>query len=612
MPTEAPPAAAAAPPRPTTTTFDLTRRPWIPGLRTDGVETELSLVEVFEQADRVRRLVGDVPTQDFALLRLLLAILHDAIDGPREIEDWADLWEEGLPLERVRAYLDEHAERFDLLHPHAPFLQVADLRTSKGEYGSLDRVVADVPNGTRFFTMRFHGAQRLGYAEAARWVVHAHAYDPSGIKAGVEGDPRTKNGKGYPLGVGWAGNLGGVHVEGDDLRQTLLLNLIAFDTANLHTDPERDRPAWAHPPVTAAPLAAAEAAARPHGLRDLYTWQTRRLRLHHDGEGAHGVLLSYGDPLNPRNMQLREPMSVWRRSPAQEKKLREPTIYLPREHDPARAAWRGLGALVTGQVKGAEQRQEAAEQVRPRVLEWIAGLTVGDYLPKGYLVRARLVGAVYGTQQSVIDEIVDDAVAMPVVLLHRDNREPAKTAVAAVTDAEEAVTALGDLATGLAQAAGADGEGPRATARDRGFGELDEPFRGWLRDLATPEDEDTDLDSLLSDPEYPARRRGAWQRIVGRTVSRLGDELIESAGEASWEGRVLDIKTGAFWLNTSSVDLRFRRALRKCLPLAVTDAGPVAHVEPDPDAEPDPGTGPGPDTDSTPDTDSENHTEEEQ
>lgn len=576
MPTEAPRATATTTPQSTTTqAFDLTRQPWIPVLRTDGVETELSLVEVFEQAEQVRRLVGDVPTQDFTLLRLLLAVLHDAIDGPGEIEDWAELWEEGLPLEQVLNYLAEHADRFDLLHPSTPFLQVADLRTSKGEYGSLDRMVADVPNGARFFTMRFHGAQRLGYAEAARWVVHAHAYDPSGIKAGAEGDPRTKNGKGYPLGVGWAGNLGGVYIEGDDLRQTLLLNLIAFDTANLGIDPELDRPAWAHPPVTAAPLDAVDAAARPHGLRDLYTWQTRRLRLHHDGQGAVGVLLSYGDPLSPRNMHLREPMSTWRRSPAQEKKLREPTVYLPREHDPARAAWRGLGALVTGEVRGAEQRKEAAEYVVPRIREWVDRLAVDEYLPKDHLVRFRLVGAVYGTQQSVIDEIVDDTVAMPVVLLHQDSRELAKTAVAAVTDAEEAVTALGDLATGLAQAAGADGEGPRATARDRGFGELDELFRGRLRDLATPEDGQTDLDSLLNDPEYPARWRGAWQRIVRDTISRLGDELIESAGHASWEGRVLDTKNGTFWFNTSSVDLRFRRALRMCLPLTVTDTEPI-------------------------------------
>lgn len=570
MPNKAPTAVTTpAPP----TGFDLTRSPWIPVLRTDGGEAELSLTEVFEQAEDVRRLVGDVPTQDFALLRLLLAILHDAVDGPQEIEDWAELWDEGLPLETLRAYLGTHRERFDLLHPITPFLQVADLRTKNGEYSALNRIVADVPNNARFFSMRARGAERLGYAEAARWVVHTHAYDPSGIKSGAEGDPRVKGGRGYPQGVGWSGNLGGVYAEGDNLRQTLLLNLIAFDTPNLHTatEPDRDRPAWVHPPATAAPSDGAQAVSRPHGLRDLYTWQTRRLRLHHDTGGVHGVLLAYGDPLTPRNMQLREPMSAWRRSPAQEKKLREATVYLPRDHDPARAAWRGLGALVTGKARGAEQRQEAADQVRPRILDWVARLTVDGYLPRGYLLRARLVGAVYGTQQSVIDEIVDDAVAMPVVLLHERNRELAQAAVSAVTDAEEAVTALGDLATGLAQAAGAESDGPRATARDLAFGDLDAPFRKWLSELVPSAEGADGTEDPLDDPRYPTEQRREWQLAVRATVARLGDELIDSASEASWEGRVLQTKSGAFWLNTSSADLRFRRALRACLPLTSSD-----------------------------------------
>ena len=560
--------------------FDLTRRPWIPVLRLDGSEAELSLTEVFEQAETVRRLVGDVPTQDFVLLRLLLAILHDVIDGPQEVEDWAELWDDGLPLAELRTYLDTHRERFDLLHPRTPFLQVADLHTSKGEYSALDRIVADVPNGSRFFTMRAHGARRLDFAEAARWVVHAHAYDPSGIKSGAEGDPRVKGGKGYPQGVGWAGQLGGVYAEGDNLRETLLLNLISFDTNNLETGGKsapggqgsgHDRPAWAHPPCTSAPLEGARAASRPHGLRDLYTWQSRRLRLHHDDQGAYGVLLSYGDPLAPRNMQTREPMSTWRRSPAQEKKLREATVYLPRDHDPARAAWRGLGALVTGEVRGREQRQEAADQVIPRVLEWISRLTVDRYLPRGYLIRARLAGAVYGTQQSVIDEIIDDSVTLPVDLFHPDNRELARAAVGAVSDAEDAVTALGDLATGLAQAAGTDGEGPRATARDRGFGDLDAAFRQWLRGL-TPSTAQGAGDPG-DDSALPTERRRAWQFTARGIVSRLGDELIESASEASWEGRVLDTRGGPFWLNTSSADLRFRRALRTALPLTVPDSG---------------------------------------
>ena len=537
--------------------FDLTARPWIPVQRLDGQETELSLTEVFAQAADIRRLVGDVPTQDFALLRLLLAILHDVVDGPREVEDWEELWEDGIPADRVRHYLTEHRDRFDLLHPITPFFQVADLRTGKGGHSSLDPIVADVPNGSRFFSMRAHGAERMAFAEAARWVVHAHAYDTSGIKSGAVGDPRLKGGKVYPQGVGWAGNLGGVYVEGDDLQQTLLLNLIPFDIGNLRIDADRDAPAWRHPQGTAEPLTGVEAAVRPYGLRDLYTWQSRRIRLHHDGEQVHGVLLAYGDPLTARNKHRHEPMTAWRRSPAQEKKLRESEVYLPREHDPSRSAWRGLGALVAGYDRYGEQRHEAAKLVRPRVLDWLFQLThVHHVLDKDFLVRARLVGAIYGTQQSVIDEIVDDAVAMPVVLLHDLDNILTRTAIDAVTDAEEAVTVLGDLATALAEASGAEGEGPRAKARDRGFAELDEPFRKWLRDLRPSEN-----------PLYPTEQRRRWQLTVHQVVSRLGDELMDTAGEAAWTGRVVSTKKGSVWLTASRADLRFRAALRATLPL---------------------------------------------
>ncbi|GAA3750281.1 type I-E CRISPR-associated protein Cse1/CasA [Salinactinospora qingdaonensis] len=534
--------------------FDLTTRPWLPVQRLDGVEEELSLREVFERADRLRRLVGDVPTQEFALLRLLLAILHDAVGGPEDAETWHELWQEGIPAGDVVEYLERHRDRFDLLHPEHPFFQVADLHTAKGEYSALDRIVADVPNGAPFFTMRARGVDRLGFAEAARWVVHAHAYDPAGIKSGPVGDPRAKNGKGYPQGVGWAGSLGGVFVEGDSLRETLLLNLIAADTGNLKIDKD-DRPAWRRPQNTAAP---ADTAGRPSGVRDLYTWQTRRVRLHYDAEGVYGVLLSYGDPLAAHNKHDREPMTGWRRSQPQEKKLKLPQVYLPREHDPARAAWRGLGALIAGRTRGAEQGKEAADIVLPRVLDWIAQLAVEGFLEDEHRVRARLVSAVYGTQQSVIDEIVDDAVAMNVVVLRERDRGLGQTAIDAVNDAENAVTTLGHLAANLADAAGDATEAPRDSARDRGFGTLDGPFRDWLQSLASDQD--------------PGQRRRDWQREAHRIVSRLGTELVNEAGEAAWTGRVIDTSNGSVWLTASRADWTFRTALRKALPMSNADS----------------------------------------
>lgn len=547
------------PSEPAVPSFDLTHSPWIPVQRDDGSADELSLREVFAQAEDLRRLVGDVPTQEFALLRLLLAIAHDAIDGPRDLDEWQELWEDGLPVDRIVAYLDRHRECFDLLHPQTPFFQTAGLRTTQGEIGSLDRIVADVPNGGLFFTMRARGVERLDFAEATRWLVHAHAFDTSGIKTGVVGDPRAKGGKVYPLGVGWAGNLGGISVDGADLRETLLLNLIAFDTDTLRVDPDRDRPAWRRPPTGPGQADELELARRPYGLRDLYTWQSRRVRLHFDADGVYGVVLGYGDPLAPHNMHQREPMTAWRRSPAQEKKLGLAQVYLPRGHEPGRSAWRGLGALVAGRVEGAEQRKEAAAIVRPRVLDWVARLTnESDELPPDFLIRARLYGAAYGTQQSVIDEMVDDAVAMPVVLLHERASQLGQAAVDAAADAEKAVTALGDLAADLARTSGAEVDPPCTAARERGFAALDGPFRAWLAGLGLGDDS--------------RERRSAWQRQAHTIISRLGDELLRTAGDAAWEGRVIRIKAGReLWLTASRADLTFRIGLGKALPAAAAD-----------------------------------------
>ncbi|KAF3470081.1 type I-E CRISPR-associated protein Cse1/CasA [Streptomyces sp. Tu 3180] len=525
--------------------FDLTDRPWIGVLRCDGTQDELSLRQVFAQVDDLRRVVGDLATQEFALVRLLLAVAHDALDGPRNTEDWADLWSDPDCFVPVEAYLDTHRGHFDLLHPDLPFLQAAGLRTAKDEVFSLNRIVADVPVGEPFFSARMPDVERLTLAEAARWVVHVHAYDTSGIKTGMVGDDRVKSGKVYPLGTGWAGGLGGVFVEGDTLRETLLLNLVAADTEELGFSPD-DRPAWRREPC--GPGSDGRSAT---GLRDLYTWQSRRVRLHHDADGVHGVVLGYGDPLVWRNMHRCEPMTAWRRSPAQEKKLGQSPVYLPLEHDPARSAWRGIAALLADRLEetgGAE----GPSRLRPRILEWVARLVTEGHLPRRSLVRARVVGVRYGTQQSVIDEVVDDRLVMPVALLHRQDPTYARQAIAAAEDADRAVRVLGDLAADLARAAGAEEEGPKSAARAEGFDALDHPYRNWL--------------SAIAEASDPFEHRHVWQRQVRETVGRLGDRLIAAAGDAAWEGRIqTDTKGRTHWLNAGLADVWFRGRLTRAL-----------------------------------------------
>jgi CRISPR system Cascade subunit CasA len=334
-------------------------------------------------------------------------------------------------------------------------------------------------------------------------------------------------------------------VEGDTLRETLLLNLVAADTEGLELSPD-DRPAWRREPC--GPRSDGRFATGP---RDLYTWQSRRVRLHHDADGVHGVVLGYGDPLAWRNMHHREPMTPWRRSTAQEKKLGQSPVYLPLEHDPARAAWRGIAALLADRLEetgGAE----APSRLRPRILEWVARLATDGPLSRRCLVRTRVVGVRYGTQQSVVDEVVDDRLVMPVVLLHGQDPAYAHQAIAAAEDADRAVRILGDLAADLARATGAEQEGPKSAARAEGFDALDHPYRGWLSDMAQAAD--------------PFEHRYTWQRQVRETVDRLGDRLIAAAGDAAWEGRIqTDSKGGTFWLNAGLADVWFRGRLARTL-----------------------------------------------
>ena len=531
--------------------FNLVDRPWLPVRTLHGEQVELSLVGVFDRAHTLSGLTCDIGTQVFALTRLLLAVLHGAVAGPRDLDHWEELWShQHLPIDQVRSYLDTHRDRFDLFHPQTPFLQVADLHTLKGEVSELNKLIADIPNGHPFFTTRLGGPVRLSYAEAARWLVHCHAFDPSGIKSGAVGDKRVKGGRGYPIGVGWAGHLGGVLAEGTTLRDTLLLNLIAADSPALSRDPATDRPVWEREPVGAAEEA--DGGRTPTGPVDLYTWQSRRIRLVREDGEVTAVLICNGERAAPQNSNLLEPHTAWRRSKAQERKLRQPQVYMPREHHPERAVWRGLQSLLPGAEKS--QGAEAAAYLSPGVLEWVAA--IADIIGADQPVRLHTIGMTYGPQSSTTIDIIDDHLDLRSALISRDAHALVRTAIDAVAAAENAARAVGTLALNLAAAAGAgkdERDGPRARATERAYAELDMQFRSWLRDLRA----DTD----------PMAAAAAWHTTANRLVRRFGAELLDQAPMTAWSGRVVN----GHLLTTSHADRFFNTALKDALPLAYTD-----------------------------------------
>lgn len=73
--------------------FNLIDEPWILVRGMEGEMREVSLMELFEQAPCIRRLANDLPTQDFAILRVLLAILQRSISPTLDDDDDpAEVW----------------------------------------------------------------------------------------------------------------------------------------------------------------------------------------------------------------------------------------------------------------------------------------------------------------------------------------------------------------------------------------------------------------------------------------------------------------------------------------------------------------------------------------
>lgn len=536
--------------------FDLVSQPWLLARTLDGGRIELSLTEVFRRSPELAGLTGEVPTQVFALTRLLLAVLHSTLRGPRDVDEWAELWEaDELPAAEIERYLGRHRDHFDLFHPETPFFQVAGLHTEKGDVSELSKLIADVPNNERFFSTRMARDLSVSFPEAARWLVHCHAFDPSGIKSGAADDPRTSGGRGYPIGTGWCGYLGGVLLEGDTLRETLLLNLVARPTEFVRADPDTDLPAWERDPEKPweheyeRPGENRTVGRAPTGPVDLFTWQSRRIRLVPEGDSVTGVLICNGERSEAQNRHNVEPHSAWRRSQNQEK-VRGGTVYMPRGHDPEKAIWRGLASLLAR--RSSTQSEEAAHLLCPEVVQWLGEVTEG-LVERDRPVRLRAIGMTYGTQSATTEEIVDDVLRLHAVLAGRDAEDLVATAESCVEDAENVARALGTFAANLVAAAGGDGSGPRVRALEAAYGALDTPFRTWLARCTVESD--------------PTDARQEWHRTAHRIAGELARELVREASPAASRGR----KVGGRLINTFLAHRWFAAALRKALPYAYTE-----------------------------------------
>ncbi|MGV0408752.1 type I-E CRISPR-associated protein Cse1/CasA [Corynebacterium resistens] len=560
--------------------FNLLDEPWILCMNESGVQHALSIRNIFSGRGEALRVVGDSPTQDYAIIRLLMAIFWRAhahelahrLDSRRAREDFT--WGEWFASTRayvvetgrddvVLEYLKSVEDRFDLLSPTLPFMQVSNLRTAKGEYKPVTALVPEAAGD--FFTMRTgRGRGSLSLAEAARWLVHLQAYDFSGIKSGAVGDARVKGGKGYPIGTGWTGRTGGTLVLGSNgVLETIVLNTVpkaVVDTKSRGAV-TGDKPVWERAADTASQRLGGDEklGVVPAGASDLATWQARRVRLVVEQDRVIGAVVCNGDRIPDAGKNVMDdPHTPYRYSPNQSKAGKP--AYYARPYDPTRTVWRALDALIAVEGDSGFDDKKNMPPKRPSNLSNLATLRMDEYVGED-VFDVVLISMEYGSNESLVASTFSATIGMPLLVLRSD--DTGRLARQAVRDAAEctraAATSLGWFAGQLHEAAGGE-YAFGAVETDRFYAQMEPHFLNWIVELGS--------NSGSKTGEALSALQLVWQRRLRHAVLEIAKELIRGAGHKAVVGR--EVKTDEDSTRLVSAGSLFRQLehrLGKDLPL---------------------------------------------
>ena len=530
-----------------TRSFDLTREPWVPVL-VAGAPTSLSLRQLVERPDDVDALDLADPLAAVAVLRQVLVPLWlDALGLPTDMYDWARRWDDPRGgTSRLLDYLDEHADRFDLLHPVAPFAQVAGLHTSKNETKPVSLLLPDAATGNNvpLFSARTDAdPPALSLAAATRALLVAHCFDTAAIKSGAVGDPQVSAGKTTGNPTGPTGQLGLLIPTGNDLFTTLMLNQPYAAQENL--DLVAGTPQWRRPVADAT-----WEQRSPDGLLDLITWQSRRIRLvpsvpdhEKDDVVIRQVVLSAGDRLGPA--PVFELHTGWKQNP--KPKAGEPA-QRPRRHSAGRAPWRGMQALL------ATRLATAAGETSSLLIRQLALLQVEDLVPPELSVQLLVVQVVYGNQSAVVEDVVVDTLPLPVSALPAESpvRELLVTIAAQAGDLQKAANRLGDS---VRESAGGD---RIPWDRSQRIGDtLVQGLTPVVRRL---------LAGLQREPGASQAARAAWLTVARRRALDAVEPVLNAAPAASFAGRTKKSLSGQeFTVRLAGAEAAFRKALTDSL-----------------------------------------------
>lgn len=231
---------------PTSPTFSLLTEPWIPVRTLDNTPLQfVGLIQLFQQVRHFKCIDDPSPLVTIALYRFCLALLHRALQGPKNAEQVARWYLEGWNTEEqqnITDYLQKYSEQFDLFDKQHPFWQVSDLtlELDGGKYEShwtrLSTEHGSANTAALFNLVKRPGGVRndaISAAEAARRLIEHQNFALGGLIQRLTGSTIAAPMATFALTL----------PMGQNLHETFCLNLLPYSY-----DPEKDRAVWEKEP----------------------------------------------------------------------------------------------------------------------------------------------------------------------------------------------------------------------------------------------------------------------------------------------------------------------------------------------------------------------------
>ncbi len=518
--------------------FNLQDEPWILVINNKCEIVEVSLIEALLNAHIYKDLKGEIPTQDVAILRILLAILHaiysrvdeegqvsqlDDEDEEEALNRWKKIWDKKHFSEKaITEYMKKWHERFWLFHPERPFGQVANLKNGTDYAASkLNGEISESSNKKRIFSA-YSGDEKesISYSQAVRWLIYLNAFDDTSAKPTKEGKIKA-GGKLPSPGAGWLGKIGIVYNKGNTLFETLMLNMVMINEGIIQSS---QTPIWEKDNVSNKERVEIP---WPQNLSELYTIQSRRILLNRKENLVNSFKLLGGDFFEKENYFF-EPMTAWKSN------RKDNNIYTPKRHDSSRQIWRDFAALYVDNTDSVNAISKGVGTIN-----WFKNYLYANDLVKDLnIVKTTITAVEYGDKDFFVNNIFYDSLSLHSSLLGKLGANWRNIIKDEIEKCEKLADVLGEYAQHIYVASGGSNSKKDkhflqifSETKLQLFYKLDIPFRGWIINI-NADDEEKEITNRIID----------WHNQARKISYNYASDILSKAEERVLIGHIIEKK----------------------------------------------------------------------